>query len=327
MIIAIFVSFVALLFAFFGSKNKNFKGLEIAFLILTLFSCMRYNYGTDYKSYMNEFYEINRYSINYILDNKAFKDKGWFVIQSFMYPIGWFPFVALISIYCNFIYYKFIKKYVPFHYYWLSFFIYAFTFDMFMLQQSMIRQGLAIALMLSVYILLDDLDFKHKHKLFGALLITAIAISIHKSAAFTVPFTLFKLVPMHWWKFMAIGLISLFFGLFIIKEILEIYLEEILLMEAFESFGSDYGNEEGNDLGVLHLLGCIPIFVSGYYLTIKRTEKGHRFMVAISMIAPMIWLSIVSSIGKFNPLLASSDIVYPAIIILTYFTIVEMFPV
>lgn len=36
------------------------------------------------------------------------------------------------------------------------------------------------------------------------------------------------------------------------------------------------------------ILECIPIFVGGYYLNLKRTEKGPRFIVAVSMITPMI---------------------------------------
>lgn len=288
MIASIIISLIALLFALWGSRGKNSNGLAIAFILLTIFSCLRYNFGTDYMSYMKDFEDAEKFTIDYILSNKGFKDKGWFIIEMFLYPLGWFIFASIISIYSNYIYYRFIKKYAPKRYYWLSFFVYAFTFDMFLLQQSMIRQGWAIALVLNAYMLLDDVDRRHKKKIIWVLVLFALAISIHKSAAFTLPFLLLKFMPLRWGKFMALGMITVFFMLFAVKGLLETYLSEILMMDAFATFGSDYGEESGTQIGIRAILECVPIFVSGYYLCLKRTENGPRFIVAVSMIAPMV---------------------------------------
>lgn len=86
MIIALFVSFIAFLCAIFASLGKMRNGLKVAFVILILFSALRYNYGTDYMGYMLEFREMNKYSVEYILSYQGFKDKGWFIIQHYLHP-------------------------------------------------------------------------------------------------------------------------------------------------------------------------------------------------------------------------------------------------
>lgn len=320
MITSIIISIIALFFAIIGSRDKNTKGLEIAFVIITIFSCLRYNFGTDYMSYMESFNRDYNYSIDTILSDDDFKDKGWFIIGKYLHPLGWFVFVALLSIYCNIVYYKYIKKYAPQEYYWLSFFLYVFTFDMFMLQQSMIRQGWAIALMLNAYMLFDDFDIKHKWRIIGAFVITVLAISIHKSAAFAIPFMLLKFAPLRWGKFLALGMISLFFMSFIVIGTLETFVSEILLIEEFSTFESDYGEMEGTKIGVRAILECIPIFVGGYYLSLKKTEGGPRFIVAVSMITPMI-LPLTTIIHMILRVSFYFSIFYLATIPITYMEI------
>lgn len=288
MIIALFVSFIAFLCAILASLGKMRNGLKVAFIILVLFSALRYNYGTDYMGYMLEFRVMDKYTVKYILSYQGFKDKGWFIIQHYLHPLGWFFFVALISIYSNWIYYKFIKRYVPRNYYWLSLYIYVFTFDMFLLQQSMIRQALAIAMVLHSCMLLDRINVKKTKEIILLLLLIGLSISIHKSVAFVIPFLLIKFLPLKYGKFMAIGMIFIFFSLFLVKGLLESYLVEILALEEFASFGSDYGNEEGTKIGIRALIECIPLLVCGYYLSLEKTKDGPRFIVALSMVAPMV---------------------------------------
>ena len=60
-----------------------------------------------------------------------------------------------------------------------------------------------------------------------------LSISIHKSAAFVIPFLLIKFLPLKYGKFMAIGMISIFFSLFLVKGLLESYLVEILALEDY----------------------------------------------------------------------------------------------
>lgn len=285
---ALLISLFALLFAVLDSKGIDHNGLKKAFILITCFSCFRYNYGTDYMSYMEEFQIMDRYSVEYILSYNGFKDKGWFLIQHYIHFVGWFIFAALISIYCNVVYYKCIKKYVSKKYYWFSFYIYAFTFDMFLLQQSMIRQGWAIALMMHAFVLFDTIDFKNKKKIITFLFLISLAISIHKSAAFALPFILFKFVPGKYFKIVAIGIVVVFISMFFVRKILENYIGLILLTDEFSSFGSDYGNEDGTKIGVRALIECIPIGVGAYYLIKNGNNKGPYFLIMVSMVAPMV---------------------------------------
>lgn len=286
MFVVIFVSFLALLFAIFDSLRSLKGGLKTAFIIITILSCLRYDFGNDYLGYMKEFNEMFSYSPDAIMNYDGFKDKGWFIIQHYLYPIGWFLFAGIISVFCNVTYYKLIKRYVPRKDYWLSFFIYVFTFDMFVLQQSMVRQGLAIAIIVWAFMLLD----KPKHNIgsiLKILLITGLAVSIHKSAAFTVPFMLLRIIPPKWNKITAIVLMGCFFALFFVKTFLAGAMVNIMMLDAFSSFDY-YSDEEGADIGIRALLECIPFFVSALYIYRNGENTNGRFIVIASMCATMI---------------------------------------
>lgn len=286
MITVLAVSIIALFFANLESFRNYKNGLKVAFIIITILSCLRYDFGNDYMGYMREFFSNDKYSIDYILFSDSFKDKFWFILQKFIRPLGWFLFAALISVFCNIIYYNLIKIYVQRKYYWLSFFIYVFTFDMFVLQQSMIRQGLAIAVMAWVYMLIDKFQKKNFILIIIAL---AFAISIHKSAAIVLPFLLLKFLPLKNTKVLPSLLIGFFIIAFSAGRFLESTIYDLLMLEIFSTYALDYGLEDGVGIGIRAIIEFIPFFVGIYYLGLKRTLNGPRFIIVMSTMATILF--------------------------------------
>lgn len=182
MIVYVFVSTLAVLFAFLESKYNSKNGLKFAMLIIALFLGLRYNFGNDYRSY---------YTYYLHLDLNGFSSKGeigWDYINktfSIIGPEGFYMMVFMISIVTCIVLYFFIKKYVPKQYYWLAVFYYAFNSSLLLILSSAMRQQLAGILFIVA------LHFLFKKKWYYYIVLIFLASTIHKSAEILYPLVVF----------------------------------------------------------------------------------------------------------------------------------------
>lgn len=125
------------------------------------FSALRYDFGTDYLTYVADF-EYNE-SITFstiIFDLEFTKEQGWAFFMKCFSPLGYIVFFGLLSVFiCN-TYYRLIKRYVPREYYWFATSIYVFNFNLFILQQSMIGQSFVMAICVNIFMKIDKLCTK-----------------------------------------------------------------------------------------------------------------------------------------------------------------------
>lgn len=193
MITPLIVGILAVFFAFLGRyKDKGFKyGLEISFLIITVFLAIRYNYGNDYRAYFEGFQEIaGGFTFTDLLsfnEYTAYTEKehfeiGWRILNILCIPIGFFGMIILLSIFESAVLYHFIKKYVDPEWYWLGVFIYVFSSGLMLVMSSMMRQTLAMTLFLCAIPYIID------KKIIRAFLLVALAAQFHKSAWAMLPF-------------------------------------------------------------------------------------------------------------------------------------------
>lgn len=196
-------------------RDKGFKyGLEMAFGILIIFLSIRYNFGNDYIPYIEGFQKISNYfTFSDILNFKELKDftsdehfeLGWIILNILCKPIGFFGMVVVLTAFQCFVYYKLIKRYVAKEWYFLSVFIYVFTYNFMLVQASMMRQSLAISLFLV------SINYIFRKKYITSLIIILIACQFHRTALILLPFCFmnvinFKITP-------KISLIILFFSI------------------------------------------------------------------------------------------------------------------
>ena len=180
---AIVISLIAIIFAYLASFRIFKYGLEIAMVVLTVFVAIRYEWGTDMPSYNLTFQEF-AYSGLRIFDFTGISqirtgrslEIGWAFLNVACIPIGFFGMIILLAVVENLIIYDFIKRNVDKHYYWLAIFIYTFNPYMMVLGCSMLRQWLAMCIILFAtrYILSGKWRFY--------LLFVLLAASIHTSA-------------------------------------------------------------------------------------------------------------------------------------------------
>ena len=107
MFVVFIVAIVSTLLAYSASKGNKY-GLHQAFILITLFFCFRYDFGSDYLAYLQMFNNINRYNIGLLDFNSLsiFSEKGelgWVLLNKLFNPFGFFGLIAFLSILENYI--------------------------------------------------------------------------------------------------------------------------------------------------------------------------------------------------------------------------------
>lgn len=182
-----FVTFIVILATFFAyadDKKLLHGGFKISYWLLTISMSLRYGYGNDFFSYMRIFTEINSYPSFHIAYEQSGMEIGWVLLSRLLSVFGFQSQILICSIILYAIFYALINKYVPKPYRWLSLVIFLLNDSMFLLNLSMLRQGLSSAFFfLAVSLALEDKRVK-------SLLVLSLGISVHLSAFIGLPFLL-----------------------------------------------------------------------------------------------------------------------------------------
>lgn len=187
MIDALFVAIIAVLLAYLGRRENQHSYLLLsAFVILTAFLSLGYYWGNDvsiYETWYDGFvksgiswWEFSQY------EDFTQKEYGYICINLLLKPLGFWGMRAVLFIIENLIIYWFIKTHVNRRWYWLAVFIYVFNPNFWVLSSSMMRQWLAMCVML-----LSVMRFE-KGKIFQHILLLLLAFSIHFSAVIGLVF-------------------------------------------------------------------------------------------------------------------------------------------
>lgn len=268
-----FINVLAVLFAYLAKYKKFEDGLKISFILIFFFLALRFNFGNDYKSYLEGFVNINRYSTFDLFDEKNHFEPGWIFLIRLFSPLGFFAMTAGLALFNCFIYYTFIKKYVPVEFYWLAVFLYVFNPDIMLVHSSAMRQGLAIAL----FIL--SIDYLYKKDFIRYVVCVLVACLFHGSAFILMPLFLLGLFNWRISKKVGIMIFSLFVTLFLIGKSLQLEINEFLNVY-FEKYTIYQGGVEiGSGLGIL-FLSMLLVFVL-YYERYQVQENSLLFKIAI----------------------------------------------
>ena len=121
------------------------------FVLVTFLGCIHYDYGNDYMNYMNDYKMDTKYPFDLIgiVTDEYIKEPGWVLLSYLFKPIGgFFMMVAALNIFQNIIVYKTIKKYVEKNWWLMAVFTYLFSTCLYLLNFSMMRQGLVVCVFL-----------------------------------------------------------------------------------------------------------------------------------------------------------------------------------
>ena len=185
---AIIVGIIAVLLTFFDDRKIIKKGFQIAMIILTVFCAIRWEWGVDMPGYAKTFDEYGALGVKFwqidqlnVRANRI-SEYGWSILNVLCQPIGFFGMTILLSVLEGGIVYWFVEKYVPRGYRSISVFLYAFNSNLMVLGCSMMRQWLAMC------IILVAAHFVIKGKFLPYIFTIIFASLFHASAIFMLPF-------------------------------------------------------------------------------------------------------------------------------------------
>lgn len=293
---------MALLLTYLESRNRLKNGMKLGFALVTLLGVIHYNYGNDYMAYYDIYKSIVNVPFNFsnVIGGYVYKEPGWALINYAFKPIGgFFMMVAVLNIIQNVIYYRFIKNNVARSWWPVAIFIYLFSSNFYLLNFSMMRQGLVIAVFLAMW------KYIKAKKWHIALVGLILAASVHSSALILLPFSFWGFLKMKNGKVWAIIYLVLFFFLWSADDFLNGVFEALIIFEEFQEYSYYLNDAESVEFGVGFLINMLPFVVSIYYLMIdkEQTEQNHQ-LVALATIGFMILpfgqiIPLISRVGMY----------------------------
>lgn len=301
MIVLLTVSLIALLLTYLETIGKLKDGMMWGFVLVTIIAAIHYDYGNDYMSYMQTYKDITYFDFNLssILAGDVWKEPGWALLNYAFIPFGgFFGLVAALSVLQNVIYYKAIKRYVDKEWWPMAVFIYLFSTSLYVLNMSMMRQGLAISLFVWAFLYFKD------RRIIPSLLILIAAASVHNSAKILLPFVLWGFIPMgkRFSKYMSYFYAVMFVVLYMNADFVNTIFMAFMDIEDMAKYAEVYGiDEKKGKFGLGSILNIIPFIISLLYLLKSLdTEIWKRRLVCIACIGSFIapFTSIIPLIGR-----------------------------
>ena len=300
MIVVAICSLLALLFTYLESRGRLRGGMKMGFVLVTVLGVIHYDYGNDYMAYYDIYRSIVGEPFNWanVLSGNTYKEPGWALINYMFQPIGgFFVMVAVLNIIQNVIYYKFIRNNVESSWWPVAVFIYLFSTSFYLLNFSMMRQGLVIAVFLGMW------KYISNKKWIVAFLCLIVASFIHTSALILIPFSFWGYLKMQNSKLWALIYVGLFIALWSAKEFMNKIFETVIIFEEFQDYADYMNNTESVEFGIGFVINMIPFVVSLWYLygDIQQSERNHQ-LVALATVGFMIlpFSQIIPLIGRIG---------------------------
>jgi hypothetical protein len=288
MIETLLISFIAIFFAWIARFQKSkFGGLEIAFIILTLFMSIRYNFGNDYAGYLEKFLIIGKYSS---FDTEfEHLEIGWIFLCYIFQPIGFFGMIIVLTIFEYAVIYRLIKKNVTKDWYWLSVVIFTLNTSHMLIFSSMMRQFLAMC----IFILAAEYIIK-KQWIFAVILVI-LASTIHSSALVLIPFVFFGYIGLTLTRKKAIIWFGIYLLLhFIAVELLSDYVFSFLAIDQFAKYELYIGQEkEGFKTG----FGVIFNLVLYAFLLFHQEYQSKKMKIIFLLFATYAFFYVLMDIA------------------------------
>lgn len=199
------------LFTFLENSFKKYsKGLFGVFIVLLIFTAIRYDFGYDYLMYKDEFRIINSTpSSNWVLGMKRL-ELGWVLLNKLFGFLGFYYLIAFLALlYCS-VFYFFIKTTLSKELYPIAILFFLITPGIFIIHQILLRQTVALLLFLTAILLIEN-----KKNIIWSIVLVLLASLFHKSALLFLPIIFTKYLTVK--KNHIYFLVILYFVIFIVS--------------------------------------------------------------------------------------------------------------
>lgn len=282
MLVVVTCVIIAIILSYLDSKGIIDYGMKLSFIITGFLLAIHYDYGNDYMPYYHMYLDIwqNYYSISYVINDLIIRNNeyGWTLISLFFSNFGengFYLMVAVLTSFQTWVYYYTITKYVPRNWWWFATFIYLTDTSLYILEFSMMRQSLAIAVFLLLF------EWILKRKILKTLIVIYFLTTIHSSAIVLFPTAFFGYLPIKGGKVYAWIVIILFAACFISKTFLTSIFQYMSSIEQVERYYDSYlGSEQLNKFGLGFIVLLIPFALCMGYLFIKK-DISQKALISI----------------------------------------------
>lgn len=315
MITVLFFSIVTFILTILDSKKVLSGGMKLGFIITGALAAIHYDFGNDYIPYFETYQHL--YEIGFSLEDIgksgviANDEYGWAVLNMLFFIFGKYGFfflVATISIFENYVYYYLIKTYVHRNWWWLAMFIYLFSTSTYLMNFSLLRQGLVASVFVAMY------PWIINRKLVRCLLLTFLLSTIHTSAIFLFPFLFLGFLPTaKSGKFYALSIGVVFILLWSSGSILESLFNKLADTDQFVMYSEKYNSDNSISLnyGLGFAMNMMPLGVYIYYLLNSKDCTTTVGIIALSSICYIL----LPMVNFYGPILSRfSYYFYPFII-------------
>ena len=273
-------------------------GLETAWLLIFAFLAVRYDFGNDYMSYFDGFTWGESFSNELDIDTETHNEPGWQMLCQLFKPLGFFVFVAVLTAFECFVFYRFVKEYVPEGYYWLAIFLFVFTPSIMLIGSSAMRQMLAIA------IFVNSIKYLRGRRLIPYLISIFLATQFHSSAVILYPLYLLSFYQDKSASIKTNSLIIIAFFILSLSSKHMMNIIEYVASFAGEEESMDYYlenavfQEGGSGFGYIVQIAIFCYLV----LTLHMRDPKNRVLFLILMLSTFIipFASVIPMMGRFS---------------------------
>jgi hypothetical protein len=306
MIATLLLGIISVLFAYLA-QYRNFQGgLKVAYTLIFLFLALRFNFGNDYKAYLEAFYSVNYYGKVDIFDETNQFEPAWTLLNRLFKPFGFFAMTAVLAAFHSFVFYRFIKKYLPVKYYWIAVFLYVFSPGFLLVMSTAMRQSVAITLFIF------SIDYIFSKNALKYYLCIALASLFHTSAIVLIPVYFLGFVNWRIKWISGIIIISFFTSILFFRSYITSRVNQFIINYIPDYGIYEGGAELGSGLGFAYtLLLFIMVLIYDRFQT-KETALIFKLSIISFLILPLGFIiQLIGRVGMyFSP---ATLIVYSAI--------------
>lgn len=297
MIAIILFNIIILAFFYLYSYKRMYGGIIIGLLFLFIIYAIRDNYGSDYGSYKEIFERFSSMPIDVALSGGEYSyyEVGWRFLCVLFSGLGFHWLVAFCQAITTLSLFYLCKYCVPRRLALFAIFVYLFTPDYMMVQLSMMREGLALSL-----IIMGVALYLKNQKVIYIIVSPLCAYLFHyTSLVFFVLIIPLLLYRKYLFKFNYVRTIIVLYVLsvFATGVLFSKFDELSTALEMFSKFEGYLDRKDGMSLGLGNLVEFIltglPVFLA--YGSLK--EKSHIFLAQVFMLSfilmPMAFRSLI----------------------------------
>lgn len=289
------------------SRDENKKwGLKFSFLLIFIFLALRYNFGNDYLTYLNNFSGISLVDFDELSDYFSTNEPGWMLINWLFRYLGFFSLTIFLAAMSCYIYYNFIIYYVERKFYWLAVFIYIFNPVFMIINLSAMRQAVAISIFIySIKFIINSNPIKY-------IILIVMAGFFHYTAILLLPIYLIKYLNIKIRPLIGVFLAIIYLSIFVFGDFLSPYLKVVI--SAYSEKYEYYQNAGVANSGLGFMYYSALFILVLYYEKFQNREIAILFKISIIgfLIIPMAL--IVDMTGRFGIYFSPATIaVFPAI--------------